>query len=234
MATINIFGSIDVEGLLEDKQAGGKKIKEKIISHYGFDPTVAPITDKDQIKNLQDKAKCPLKFGYTGYKQIPDFVRLVSAKTSSEGYKITPQDIKNGRVTSLYELQINAHVGDTLRWWGHTINPMMKTQCIISQIARIRKKGGSTSDITQPQINTNDVSFYYASRAAGTEPDNGVRVETSSAYTVQLDIPSDWDKKIISYDIEVLLLSGHVYSSDKGLVSYPIAKLVVDPTINLG
>ena len=233
MKKVNIFASIDIEGILAHKKYDtGLTVKEQIVKEYGFDPTVGPITKPSDIQKLKDYATHPLRFGWTDYKQIPDYVRLISSKESSEGYKISDQDIEKGRVTSIYELQISADVGDTVKWWGHSINPVTTTQCIISHISHIQKKSGS-GGITVPNISSSDISFYYASRGAGTIPSQGIRVETSSAYTTQLVIPNDWNNKVVSYDIEILLLSAQVLTSDSGLVSFPIAKLVVDPTINL-
>jgi len=232
MSTVNIFASSDVRGILAHKKTpSSKTVQELIVEHYSFDPMVVGIiTESEQINQLVSNAANPLRFGWTDYHQIPDYVRLISSKSSSEGYKISNEDIKNGRVTSTYELQVSANEGDRLIWWGHTIDPLNQTQCIVSNISRIRDKAGS--HITVPEIDNSNVSFYFASRGAGIKPSDGIRVETNSTYTTELTIPSGWGNKVISYDIEILLLSSPCNTSS-GLLSYPIAKLVVDPTINL-
>ena len=238
MATRNIFASTDIKGVLNHIVPGtnpAKTVRQVIAQTYGFDPTVPGIiTSPAQISALQTHAATPPRFGWTDYAQIPDYVRLVSSKNSSEGYRITQADIQNGRVTSLYELQISADKGDKIVWWGHSIDPGNNVQCVVSTIQHIRRKSGSGSaNITQPTITTSNKSFYYASRSFNSTPNNGVRVETNSAYTIELTCPDDWDNNVISYDIVLLLLSSPCNTSAHGLVSYPIAKLVVDPTINL-
>ncbi|MGF1717174.1 AidA/PixA family protein [Photobacterium chitinilyticum] len=228
MKTHNIFMSADIHGILAHKKNGSTKtVKELIISHYGFDPT-SPVLDPELIEILQNRT--PPLFGWTDYKQIPDYVRLISSKDSSDGHKITPQDIENGRIKNLYELQVSASVGDVVRWWGHTVDAMNPTQCIISGISHMHTT--NYSSITTPEITNGNVSFYFASRIYDQEPSDGVRVETNSAYTLDLTVPADWQGKVINYDIEILLLSGPANTSH-GLMTYPIAKLVVDPTINV-
>ena len=236
MATRNIFASVDVNGILAHKKSStSKTVQEQIVEAYSFDPT-APgiITNQSQISVLQNKANKPPRFGWTDYAQIPDYTRLIASKESSEGYPIAPSDESNGRVTNIYELQIDANVGDDIVWWGHSINPGNNTQCIVSAIQHIRRKSGTgSSSITQPVVSSNNKSFYFASRAASNPQDNYVRVETSSAYTIGLKVPNDWNNNIISYNIELLLLSSPCNTTTYGLMSYPVARLVVDPTINL-
>ena len=223
MAEVNIFSSMDVKGILAHKKTGDTKtVKEHIIQAYGGDPTIPFIIDQALINKLKEKAANPPLFGWTDYKQIPDYTRLVSAKRSDARYPLTADDVDQGYLTTIYNLQIRVSKGDTIRWWGHSIDPKSSTQSIISNV-----NFHAHSSEFSPTLSTQ--SFYFASKLIGAAISNGLYVETSTTFALEGVIPSNWSGTY-NYDVEIQLLSG-TFVGATGLMSLPIAKLVVDPTI---
>lgn len=223
MAEVNIFGNIDATGILAD-------FKSQIDQYYGGDPTVQSPAP-GVLAKIEDPSFPPIRFGYYDTSVIPAYTRLVSSKRSTIGYEIRPGDIstRSGKqyLTNTYNLSITANNGDTLRWWGHTIVPNMPNQAIISKINKPR------SSTPPPQfgtlVNTN-ITFYNSGGAVN--PDNlmdGFDIETRSAFCINGTLNGTVGETI-PYDIEILVLSAPLVK-EGSLITYPIVKVVVDPTV---
>ncbi len=230
MKTINIFASVDVKGILD-------RYLSDMISFYGFDPT-GDLSDSQlqrfQNLNLNSYSKSDphsiCRLGYLDY-AVAEHTRLTSSKDSTIGWKLDNKYIKDGYLTTAYQLAIAAKNNDRIRWWGHTISPGSETQVILSNVD---KPGSSTQ---QPQEFTHykrtDVSFLNPGQPVdptGQDLAKGVEINTRNTFCVECTLNST--PKTISYDVELLLLSkAFMNRQSVKYMSYPIAKIVVDPTI---
>jgi hypothetical protein len=229
MATINIFASIDVNGLID-------QYKNDLQVYYGVDVTAKYMSEQLetvllQIKNGQ-KALC--KIGYYDTAILPSFTRLISAKSSTIGYKVGPGDYSwidqskgELRLNNIYNLMISAHSGDNIVWWGHSIKANSHIEVIISDIHKPRQ---SSRPDEFKNFGRRNIQFFYASSAV--DPNNllnGVQVSTEQVYCIQCDL-NGASGSTVSYDIDLMLLSIS-FSYQGSLISVPIAQIVVDSTI---
>jgi hypothetical protein len=228
MATVDIFGSIDADGLLE-------KYNQNLIAKYGTDPTVSNPGEELRQK-ITSYAKTNLLVVGGGdspdLSELRKYVRFVSSKRSTLGYELRDQDIvtEGGKkyLAYTYNLSIGANNGDKLRWWGHTINPNSRLQTLISNITRIGQ-GAPPPEFTQfKKSNTN---FYFVSSADNpSDLTDGFNCETQNVFCITTILNSTAGKTI-SYNIELMVLSAAFENNEGKRLSYPIMKVVVDPTI---
>ena len=232
--TINIFGSIDLQGVLDEF------LESTIKPFYGFDPSAQILTPEHQNRllaiNMTDYNQgsphsiCRIGYWYSQMDTIPKYVRLMSGKTSTKGWEIKPgETVEHGGktyLTTAYNLAIGAKKGDTIRWWGHTVDPNSSNQAIISNVVNHHS---STVPTEFTHYHRSNVSFYNAAQAM--DPNNlveGLIIATRQSFSLNCVLNSD--PKTISYDIELLLLTAP-FMHDGNLIGVPYAKLVVDPTI---
>ncbi|MDQ1354584.1 MAG: AidA/PixA family protein [Acidobacteriota bacterium] len=239
MGTRNIFASIDVKGILD-------KYKVDIINFYGFDPTQRweGLTPEQQARlrglNLNDynrsNPKSICRIGYDNYTAVSDYTRLVSCKDSTIGWKLRDQDIKtvSGEryLTTTYNLAIRAKNRDTIRWWGHTINPGEQTQAVLSDVDQ---PGSSTEKPPEfTQYVRKSVSFLNPAAPidpTGVNLSKGIEINSRSTFCIQCILESA--PKTISYDVVLLLLTTPFMDTDdtNKYMALPIVKVVTDPTI---
>ncbi|MEE8059643.1 MAG: hypothetical protein V3T17_17705 [Pseudomonadales bacterium] len=224
MAQVNIFGNIDVTGILKD-------YKTQIDNFYGGDPTTSN-PSPSVLAKIIDPNFAPLKLGYWNINVLPSYTRLVSSKDSTLGYEIRTGDTvtRNGKtyLTNTYNLTVMADNGDDLRWWGHSIAPNIQNQAII---ANINNPGSSTAPPPQFGTLTNsNITFYNA--AGAVNPANlmdGLNIATRSAFCINGKLTASSGQSI-SYDIDILVMSAPL-TQGGSLLTYPIVKVVVDPVI---
>ena len=223
MAEVNIFGNIDVTGILTD-------FKTQIDTYYGGDPTLQSPTP-GVLNKIKDTSFLPLKLGYYDTSVLPSYTRLVSSKQSTVGYELRPQDIitRSGKqyLTNTYNLSISAKNGDQLRWWGHSIVPNISTQAIISKITNPRS---TTSPSQFGTLANSNITFYNTGGAANpTNLMDGLDIATRSAFCIN-GVLNGTVGSVIPYDIAIMILSAPLVIGGT-LLCFPIVKIVVDPTV---
>jgi hypothetical protein len=223
MAEVNIFGNIDVTGILKD-------FKTQIDAYYGGDPTVQSPTP-NVLNKIKDPSFPPIKLGYYDTSVLPSYTRLVSAKSSTLGYEIRPQDLttRGGKqyLTNTYNLSIMASNGDIIRWWGHAIVPNISTQAIISKITNPRS---STPPTQFGTLTNTNVTFYNTGGAVDpTDLMKGLDIATRSAFCITGTLNGTVGTTI-PYDISILILSAPLVVAGS-LLTYPIVEVVVDPSV---
>ena len=173
---------------------------------------------------------CRLGYHRPSTSLVPKYVRLVTSHKSEIGYEITEKDtrIVDGKkyLTSTYNLAVQAKNGDTLAWWGHTINPSESTQALVYNVV---KPGPDEHKV--PEFGTlkrNNTTFYYASELTN----HKVKRATQTTYRLQGTLNGKVGQDV-KYDIIIWLLSGAFQDETHGLITVPIVKLVVDPTVRI-
>jgi hypothetical protein len=225
--TINIFGSIDVTGILKTYGAD-------MTAYYGNqDPTDSRPSNK-LIKALISKAAAPMKIGGGDYKTLAQYTRLISSRDATIGYKILPSDTITEKgsdyLKNTYNLSIRARSGDTIRWWGHTINPGQSTQAVIHDITGPNGSARPREFVDYASTNS---TFYFAGEAIyRQEIKEGFAPATQRVYCNECTLQGTKDQ-IVTYDIKIYLLSGSFHMERVGEVTVPIAEIVVDPTIRI-
>jgi hypothetical protein len=230
MATVDIFGSIDVDGIIETYKA-------RLTQHYGEDPTVETPGPSLRRKIIDYAKSNLLAVGGGDSPETPElrkYVRLVSSKRSTLGYEIKEQDITTDPATGkkyltyTYNLSIGANNGDKLRWWGHTINPNSKLQSVISGITIVGQSAPPPQFTNLKPSNTN---FLYASSAENIRDlSDGLNVETNNTFCLTAILQGQVGNSV-SYNIQILVLSANIENDDGKRMTYPILKIVVDPTV---
>lgn len=223
MAQVNIFGNIDVTGILKD-------YKTTIDNYFGGDPTT-PTPTPSVLANIINPNFPPVKLGYYDRSALPSYTRLVSSKDSTVGYEIRAGDtvVIGGKtyLTNTYNLTISANNGDNLRWWGHSIAPNIQNQAIIANI----HQPNSTAPVPQFGTLTNsNITFYNT--AGAVNPGNlmyGLNVATREAFCINGQLTASSGASI-SYDVDILIMSAPL-TQQGSLLTYPIVKVVVDPVV---
>ncbi|TAJ12215.1 hypothetical protein DMA11_13775 [Marinilabiliaceae bacterium JC017] len=230
MTTRNIFASIDVRGFIN-------RYKNDITSYYnGIDVTSKYMNAEleEMLIRIKNGEQSIMKIGYWDRGILPEYTRLISSKESTIGYKVTSNDFdwinepEELRLNNIYNLMIAADNGDKIRWWGHSIRPNSHIQAIISDVHKINPQPGRPAEFAD--FERRNVQFYYANSAVNPEVlHEGVEVSTQQAYCMECTLQGNSQKEI-NYDIDLMLLSTS-FLYEGSLISVPIVRIVVDPTI---
>ena len=182
---VNIFASIDVLGLLNDKDypgLGGSSIEDAIKKHF---EQYIPQDERAYLMSrpLQKWNSKKEKYVFNGmwneyiseangnYKKFAStsgttellgkYVRLIANRGDTQGWKlkIDGSDLTKGSpqyLTEAFNLSVKAKPGQWLRWWGNSITPFSELQCVISSITN----RGRPQPLTQLD-HQQDISVVY-------------------------------------------------------------------------